>query len=61
MATGVEFAGNIIAGTAITMATGATLVGRALAQTADVSLDANTLTIPVAGTVGAPGVCTHLP
>jgi hypothetical protein len=60
MATGVEFAGNVIAGTAITMATGATLVGRALAQTADVSLDANTLTTPVSGTVGAPGVCTHL-
>lgn len=42
----VEFYGTIIAGTAITMKTGSTLVGRALAQTADVAFDANTITIP---------------
>jgi hypothetical protein len=38
--------GTIIAGTAITMKTGSTLVGRALAQTAGVAFDANTITIP---------------
>jgi len=42
----VEFYGTIVAGTAITMKTGSTLVGRALAQTAGISLDANTITIP---------------
>ncbi|HEY3255601.1 MAG TPA: ice-binding family protein, partial [Polyangiaceae bacterium] len=42
----VQFYGTIIAGTAISMKTGSTLVGRALAQTAGVSLDANTITIP---------------
>jgi type VI secretion system secreted protein VgrG len=48
----VQFYGTIIAGTAITMKTGSTLVGRALAQTAGVALDANTITIP--------SDCTHL-
>lgn len=48
----VQFYGTIIAGTAITMKTGSTLVGRALAQTADVALDANTITIP--------SECSHL-
>jgi len=48
----VQFYGTIIAGTAVTMKTGSTLVGRALAQTADVVLDANTITIPSA--------CSHL-
>ncbi len=56
--TTVQFYGNVIAGSAITMNTGSTLTGRALAQTAGVQLDANTITVPVDGTVG-PGVCTH--
>jgi ice-binding like protein len=43
--------GTVIAGSALTMNTGATLTGRALAQTAGVHLDANTVTIPSA--------CTH--
>ncbi len=47
-----ELYGTLIAGTAITMNTGSTLVGRALAQTAGVMLDANTITIPSS--------CTHL-
>jgi hypothetical protein len=43
--------GTVIAGTAITMGSGATLNGRALAQTAGVQLDANTITTPAS--------CTH--
>ncbi|HTA89042.1 MAG TPA: ice-binding family protein [Polyangiaceae bacterium] len=56
----VKFYGTVIAGTAITMSTGSTLTGRALAQTAGVMLDANTITIPTDGLVGSPGVCTHV-
>jgi hypothetical protein len=43
--------GTIIAGSALTMNTGSTLNGRALAQTAGIHVDANTITIPTA--------CTH--
>ena len=56
----VAFYGTVISGTAITMNSGSTLLGRALAQTAGVMLDANTIKIPTDGLVGAPGVCTHL-
>jgi len=42
----VAFHGTIVAGTAITMKTASTLHGRALAQTAGVQLDANTVTAP---------------
>lgn len=56
----VKFYGTVIAGTAITMNTASTLTGRALAQTANVSFDANAVTIPTNGLVGAPGVCTHV-
>jgi hypothetical protein len=48
----VKFFGTVIAGTAITMKTGSTLNGRALAQTAGVQLDANSVTIPTS--------CTHV-
>jgi hypothetical protein len=50
----VAFSGTIIAGTAITMKTASTLNGRALAQTAGVQLDANTITAP------SDGDCPHL-
>ena len=56
----VEFYGTVIAGTAITMKTGSTLVGRALAQTAGVMLDANTITIPTDAADGLPGSCSHM-
>jgi type VI secretion system secreted protein VgrG len=52
MGTGVEFTGSVVSGTAITMKSGSTLSGRALAQTAGVQLDANTITIPA--------TCTHV-
>jgi len=42
-----SFIGNILALTLITLNTGATLNGRALAQTGAVSLDANTITGPI--------------
>jgi Ice-binding-like len=48
----VKFVGTLISGTAITMKTGSTLNGRALAQTAGVQLDANAVEIPAA--------CTHV-
>lgn len=44
------FKGNILALTAITLQTGATLEGRALAQNGAVALDANTIAIPNAVT-----------
>jgi hypothetical protein len=50
----VDFHGTVIAGTAITMNTASTLNGRALAQTAGVQLDANTVTAP------SDGECPHL-
>jgi hypothetical protein len=53
----VQFYGTVVAGTAITMSSGSSLVGRALAQTAGVMLDANTITIPTDG--GASG-CSHV-
>jgi hypothetical protein len=56
----VKLYGTVIAGTAIVMKTGSTLVGRALAQTAGVMLDANSITIPIDDAVGPSGTCSHL-
>jgi hypothetical protein len=50
----VAFHGTVIAGTEITMKTASTLNGRALAQTAGVQLDANTVTAPTDGS------CPHV-
>jgi hypothetical protein len=52
MGTTVKFIGTVVSGTAITMKSDSTLNGRALAQTAGVQLDANSITIPTA--------CTHV-
>jgi len=46
LGTATEFQGNILAHISITMTTGATLDGRALAQVGAVTLDTNTITIP---------------
>lgn len=46
LGTGTDFVGNIMASTSIAMTTGATLEGRALAQTGAVTLDSNTITEP---------------
>ncbi len=48
----VKFVGTVVSGTAITMKTGSTLSGRALAQTEGIQLDANSLITPAA--------CTHV-
>lgn len=45
--TGTEFIGNILALTDINLQTGATLNGRALAQTGQVTLDSNIITGPI--------------
>lgn len=50
--------GNILALTSISLDTGATLNGRALAQTGGVTLDANTITGPICTTPGLPNTGT---
>ncbi len=50
----VDFYGTVVAGTAITLKSGSSLTGRALAQTAGVQLDANSVTIPSAAD------CSHV-
>jgi hypothetical protein len=56
----VDFLGTVIAGTDITMQAGATLVGRALAQSAAVRLDGNPITIPVHDPIGSAHTCSHV-
>ena len=60
--TGAAFVGNILALTSITMTTGATLQGRALARNGAVTLDANTITRPLCTSGGSatstPGTAT---
>jgi hypothetical protein len=60
--TGAAFVGNILALTSITMTTGATLQGRALARNGAVTLDTNTITRPLctsgASTTATPGTTT---
>ena len=56
----VTFVGTVIAGTGIAMHSGSRLVGRALAQTADISLDGNTITLPFYDASGSAGTCAHL-
>lgn len=54
LATNSSFQGTILALTSIQMQTGATLVGRALAQTASVTLDANNITRPTCAVAAGP-------
>ena len=51
--TGAAFVGNILALTSITMTTGATLQGRALARNGAVTLDTNTITRPLCASGGS--------
>jgi hypothetical protein len=48
----VKFFGTVVSGSAITMQTGSTVNGRALAQTEGIHLDANSIIIPAS--------CTHV-
>jgi len=57
---GVELSGTLIAGKGIDVGAGSTLVGRALARTADVRLDGAQLTLPLYGLSGNPGNCSHV-
>ncbi len=57
LGTNASFRGNILALTSITMNTGATLEGRALARNGTVTLDSNTITKPIC-TVVAPAAVT---
>jgi hypothetical protein len=52
--TGSSFQGTVMALTSITMTTGATLIGRALARNGAVTLDTNTITVPTANCTGLP-------
>jgi hypothetical protein len=54
LGTGTAFVGNIVALTSITLNTGATLSGRALARNGAVTLDTNTITDPVCATADEP-------
>jgi hypothetical protein len=56
----VDFLGTVVAGTGITMQSGSTLIGRALAQTTSVTLDGNPITIPVYAEVGSDLTCSHV-
>jgi hypothetical protein len=51
---GSSFAGNVLALTSITMATGASLSGRALARNGAVTLDSNTITKPPCAQAATP-------
>lgn len=54
LGTTTSFIGNLLALTSISLDTGATLNGRALAQTGAVTLDANTISGPTCTTTGTP-------
>ncbi len=54
-----KFIGNILALTSITMGTGATLDGRALAQTGQVTLDQNTINRPICA-LAVPSITTQI-
>ena len=58
LGTNSHFRGTIIALTSITLNTGATLTGRALARNGDVTLDSNTITRPSCTTAGSGGLLT---
>lgn len=55
LGTGTSLIGNILASTSIGMATGATLNGRAMTQTAAVTLDTNTISGPTCAAVAPRG------
>ena len=61
LGSGTDFVGTVMASTSISMDTGATLQGRALAQTGAVTLDTNTITAPVCDTVTTPPTDTPTP
>ena len=61
LGTGTTFIGNIMAQASITMTTGATLQGRALARTGAVTLDDNVITQPLCTPTPSPSPTTPTP
>jgi len=61
LGTGAQFQGTVLAQQSITAATGATVIGRLLANTAAVTLDTNTITVPSGCAAGAAPVTTNGP
>ena len=61
LGTGAQFQGTVLARQSITAATGATVIGRLLANTAAVTLDTNTITVPSGCAPGAAPVTTDGP
>jgi LPXTG-motif cell wall-anchored protein len=61
LGTGAHFQGTVLAKQSITATTGATVVGRLLANTAAVTLDTNTITVPSGCAPGAAPVTTSGP
>lgn len=59
LGTNTSFVGNILALTSITLATGAHLDGRALARNADVTLQSNSIAIPIC-TLDVPTITTEI-
>lgn len=59
LGTGAQFQGTILAKESITATTGATIIGRLLANTAAVTLDTNTITVPTGCT--PPGTVSTSP
>ncbi len=55
LGTGTTFEGNILALTSITLNTGASLYGRALARNGAVTMDTNQITVPVCGSPPSTG------
>lgn len=58
---GTTFVGNILASTAVALQTGATLNGRAFAQTAAVTMDTNTISGPTCASAPIPPVSSGSP
>jgi hypothetical protein len=54
LGSGTAFQGNLLAATAVTLNTGASLIGRAFARTAAVSLDSNVIAAPACPTSNGP-------
>ncbi len=59
LGTNTSLAGNILALTSISLATGANLDGRALAQNAAVTMDSNTITLPICA-LAVPVITTEI-
>ena len=60
LGTNTSLAGNILALTSISLATGANLDGRALARNGAVTMDQNTITLPICA-LAAPSITTRDP